>query len=322
MNRRVFLANLASLSALAVSPWLASCSLPRPVVVGFHPWIGYETLRLAREFRWLPAEVHLYEGKTASDSLAALRAGKIDAACLTLDEMLSARSAGIPLSAALIFDVSAGGDVVLARPSIRNLAGLAGKRLGVELNAVGALVLSKMLDAAGLSAPALTLVNLPVDKQLAAWRNGEVDAVISYEPTATFLLREGAQRLYDSRQMPDTIFDLLAVRSDLPASLHARVEGLVAAHFRGLSHLMTMREDAIYRIAALQGITAEEVRQALAGVVLPSLAANREYLDVKDGRLIRAAQTISALMVQHKLIKQEDDLGGLITPAWLPPGED
>ncbi len=269
----------------------------------------------------MPAEVQFHEGKAASDSLAALHAGEIDAACLTLDETLLARATGVPLTIALVFDVSAGADVVLARPAIRNLAGLAGKRLGVELNALGSIILSKVLAAAKLSESDLTLVNLPVDRQLAAWHKNEVDAVITYEPNATFLLREGAQRLFDSRQMPDTIFDVLAVRTDRIRSFRATLEALVLGHFHGLRHLMINREDAIYRIASSQGITPNEVQQALAGVVLPSLAANREYLAIRDGRLIQAAKTMSTLMVQHGLMKQEDTLDGLLTPVFLPHDE-
>lgn len=321
MNRRTFLAHLATFSSLVAAPWLSGCASSRPLVVGIHPWIGYETLNLAHEFNWLPDGVQLHDGKDQRDSLAALHAGQIDAACLTLDETLQSRAGGVPLTVALVFDVSAGADVVLAGPAIRNLADLAGKRLGLEQNAVGALVLGKLLDAAGLPASALMLVDLPMDRQLAAWQNGEVDAVITYEPTASRLLHKGAHKLFDSRQMPDTIFDVLAVRSDRAKDRRAVLDALVAAHFRGLAHLQTNRQDAIYRIAARQGISPDEVQQALAGVVLPSLAANREYLAARDGRLIRTAKMISTLMLQRGLLKREDTLDGLITSAWLPRDE-
>ena len=94
MKRRRFLARFGSLPALAAVPWLAACGPARPLAVGIHPWIGYETLHLAREFGGLPASVELAEGKTQGDSQSALKAGKIGAACLTLDEVLVARAAG------------------------------------------------------------------------------------------------------------------------------------------------------------------------------------------------------------------------------------
>jgi NitT/TauT family transport system substrate-binding protein len=314
MRRRRFLACLASLPV----PFFSACESAPPLTVCVHPWIGYETLVLAREFNWLPAEVRLHDVSDASGSLAALRAGQVDAACLTLDEALRARAFGLPLSVALVFDVSTGGDVVLARPSIHSLAGLAGKRVGLERGTVAALVLDKLQEVAGIPAAALALVDLPPNRQLAAWRSGAVDAVVTYEPTATRLVREGARRLFDSRQMPDAIFDVLAVRADRAFGRSAALEALLAAHFRALEHLRVNREDAVYRVAAHQGITPDEVRQVLAGVALPSLPANRAYLAAHDIRLSQAARMLCALMVRHGLLPREDSLAGLVRPDWLP----
>lgn len=320
MERRRFLARIASLPALAAAPWLAACAPDRPLSVGIHPWIGYETLYLAREFGWLPPAVSLVEGRSLSDTQAALQAGRIDAACLTLDEVLVARAAGVPLSVALVFDVSAGADAVLARPDIAAPAALAGKRIGLEQNALGALMLSRLLAAGGVSATAVTLLDLPPEKQVDAWRKGEVDAVITYEPTASLLQREGALRLFDSRQVPDTIFDVLAVRVDRAGERRSAIEAVVAVHYQALNHLQTNRQDAVYRIAARQQVTPAEVQLSLGGVILPSLDANRAYLGSRDGRLVQAAQVLSRLMVERRLLAREDGLAGALTAQWLPRG--
>lgn len=317
MDRRHFIGYLGACAATANLPWLAACKRAQSLVVAIHPWVGYETLYLAREFKWLPDAVRLLEGQTASDSFAALQSGVADAACLTLDEMLRARAAGIPLSLAWVFNISAGADMVLARPGIAKPADLAHKRLGFERNAVGALVLQKLLDVTGLSESVLTLVDLPPDRQLEAWRKHEIDAVITYEPTATLLMREGAQRLYDSRQMPETIFDVLAVRRDRITD-RGLIQALAASHFRALEHMHTHAEDAIFRIAGRQGISVDELRQTLAGVIIPSLAVNKTYLLSADSPLLRAAKTLSSLMVRRGLLAQEDTLDRLILPGSLP----
>lgn len=289
--------------------------------MGIHPWIGYETLYLARTFNWLPRDLRFHEGKGASDLMGPLRSGDLDAACLTLDETLRARAEGIPLQVALVFDASAGADAVLARPEIRNVLGLAGKRLGVDRGALGALMLAKLMEVSGLRAADLTVVDLPIERQLEAWRRQEVDAVITFEPTATLLMREGARVIFDSRQIPETVFDVLAVRADRAGEHTTQLRALVAGHFRGLAHLQTNRQDAIYRIAARQGIQPEEVQQALAGVLLPSLAGNREYLSGGRSRLLQAARTVSGVLVKGGVMAREDDLQGLAAPQWLPGDE-
>lgn len=317
MQRRSFIRHGGALPLALAVPWIAGCSSASTLRVGINPWIGYECLNLAQDFKWLPTGAELIAAPDMAESSRALQTGHLDAACLTLDEVLRLRSLGVPLTVALVFDVSAGADVLLARPNVHTLADLAGKRIGVESGALGALVLGSVLRIAGLTRSAVTVVDLHTTDQLGAWRKHEVDAVVTYEPTATLLLREGAQRLFDSRQMPDTIVDVLAVRSERLMGRANTLRALVASHFRGVTHLQGNRQDAIYRIGARQNISPQEVQQALAGVVIPSLEANRQYLAPK-GRLYLAAQMVSALMLQGGLLTQPDSLEDISNASWLP----
>jgi NitT/TauT family transport system substrate-binding protein len=299
---------------------LAGCGDERPLTVAVQPWIGYESLCLAQHFGWLPPQVTLRHGQSAADSLAALQAGTAEAAALTLDEVLRARAADVPVSVILILDSSAGADALLARPDITRLADLAGKRVGYEPTAVGALVLSEILTRAGLAQDAIQRVELPIPQQLAAWRSGAVDAVVSYEPTAALLEAQGATRLFDSRQMPDTIFDVLAVRRDRMDGRSALLRRLVEAHFRALAYLRSNREDAVYRIAEHQGMSAADVRRALAGVILPDLTGNRYALRT-DSRFEQAAGRLNQLMVQRHLLAAVDPLQNLFDADFLPGTE-
>lgn len=315
MQRRRFLARLLTLAALPGA--LAGCAGRENLVLGIHPWIGYESLHIARDFGWLPARVELRQGQTAGDSLAGLVSGQLDAAALTLDEVLSARSAGVPLIVVLVFDVSAGADVLLVRPEISHLAGLANKRIGVENSAVGELVLHQALERAGLGLQDVTVVDLSPDRQVEAWRSGRIDAVVSYEPTASRLKAEGAVSLFDSRQMPNKIFDVLAIRRDRVEAREDVLRALLIAHFRALQHLRSNREDALYRIATRQGIDIAAARRALAGVILPDLAGNRLYF--ADGSdLEAAARRLNQVMVGHGLLAQPDSLANLFDPRYLP----
>ncbi|WP_418139890.1 ABC transporter substrate-binding protein [Oceanimonas smirnovii] len=312
MERRQFLAGLAGLALLP----LAGCRFTGPLRVGIHTWIGYETLYLAQNLRWLPAGAELISGTSATDSLAGLRNGELDAACLTLDEVLVARSLGLPLQIALVFNVSAGADMLVARPGIHSLQQLEGKRLGVESTALGALMLNRVLNKAGLPRAAVQTVELPPAGQLAAWQQHKVDAIITYEPTASRLLELGGVNLFNSRELPDTIFDVLAVRTD--SLMFKPVEALIAAHFKALEHVRSNRQDALYRIAARQQISPQQVKQALAGVMLPGLAANHRYLDHGASRLALAGQQLHEIMLNNGLLAQPDVQEKLLSSRWLP----
>ncbi len=321
MQRRAF---LLSLAALAVgSAAVGACTSGAPMTVGIHPWPGYEPLYLARAFGWLPEGVHLREGQAAGDSVAALQAGEVDAATLTLDEALSVRASGVALTVVLVFDSSVGADMVMARPSIKALADVAGRRIAVERGAVGEVVLQKLLDAAGLAETDVSVLDIAPDRQLDAWRAGEIDVAIGYEPASSLLGREGARRLFDSRQFPGIIFDVLAVRSDRLSALRAQVDALLVGHFQALSHLRVNREDALRRIAAWRGLSFDETERSYAGLNLPDVAGNRSYLDTTGARgILRAARELNTLMLRVGRLKAADDLVGLIDPSFLPRNGD
>ncbi|MDO9067107.1 MAG: ABC transporter substrate-binding protein [Deltaproteobacteria bacterium] len=74
---------------------------------------------------WLDTQqVRLVEMSSGQDSLKALAEGKVDGAAMTLDEVLQARASGLPLSVVMIFDISAGADMLVAYPGIKTLADL------------------------------------------------------------------------------------------------------------------------------------------------------------------------------------------------------
>ncbi|MGM0536768.1 MAG: ABC transporter substrate-binding protein [Pseudomonadota bacterium] len=315
MQRRECLALLAGAASLPL--WGAGCSLRDDLAIGIHPWPGYEPLYLARGFGWLPRGVALQAGDNAGESLARLRRGELDGAALTLDEVLKARAEGLPLTVILVFDDSVGADKVLARPEVANLAGLAGARIGVERSGVGSLVLHELLEAAGLTAAQVEVMDLPPNRQLAAWREGRVDAVVTYEPVASQLMREGARPLLDSSQFPDMILDVLAVRRDRLNWRAGPLEALLLAHFRGLAHLRVNREDAMRRIAAWRGLSFEEVRVSYAGLELPGVVGNHAYFGA-EGRLLAAARALNDVMVASGQLAAPDSLDALMDADYLP----
>ena len=119
---------------------------------------------------WLDTQqVRLVEMSSGQDSLKALAEGKVDGAAMTLDEVLQARTSCLPLSVVMIFDISAGADMLVAYPGIKTLADLKGRCIGFEQGSVGELMLVESLRAAGLTKENVTLVMLPITQQREAW---------------------------------------------------------------------------------------------------------------------------------------------------------
>ncbi|MCK5188995.1 MAG: ABC transporter substrate-binding protein, partial [Methylococcales bacterium] len=101
------------------------------MIISSHVWPGYDLMFLAQKQGWLvDPNLKLLTTQSATDSIMALSTGQVDGAALTLDEVLLARDKGIPLTIVLVFDISAGADMVLSRAKINSLSELKGKRIG------------------------------------------------------------------------------------------------------------------------------------------------------------------------------------------------
>ncbi|HEY9119289.1 MAG TPA: nitrate ABC transporter substrate-binding protein, partial [Marinobacter sp.] len=85
----------------------------------------------------------------------------------------------------------------------------------------------------------------------------------------------------------------------------------------GLRHLVRSMHDAVYRVASRQGIAPVDVRNALATVMLPDLAANQRYL-APSGRVETMARSLSRLMLSEGMITSEPGFQHLCDPAFLP----
>lgn len=305
------------LGALAVLG-VAACAQPTPVRIAGHPWPGYETLFYAHAQQWLPPGVALQFNATQKESIDALKAGTADAAMLTLDEALALRVKGVALEIVLVLDVSRGADALVVHPGIATLSQLRGRRIGLEASALGELMLAMVLERASLAPGDVTLVRVPYEEHEAAFHNNRVDALISYEPVVGRLMGGGAQRLISTRELPDSVFDVLAVRSDVARARVDTLRGTLQGHFKALEQLRSNPWDTAYRMAPHAGISAEELVEAFRGLELPDLVANRSYLSQKNGHLTAVARKLSDILLQAGTIATPANPDGLFTDAYLP----
>ncbi|MBN8488919.1 MAG: ABC transporter substrate-binding protein [Burkholderiales bacterium] len=299
---------------------LAGCrgGVRGPLRLGCHPWPGYELFFLARDEGHGPMDaVHLVDMPSASASLRGLSTQSLDAAGLTLDEVLSARARGMDLRVVGVLDVSMGADVVLARPGLGSVAVLAGRRVGVESSAVGAVMLDAMLSLHGMRVGDVQVVSLAVDQHEAAWREGHVDALVTYDPVSGRLQAEGAVALFSSAEVPGRIVDVLAVRGDVLGERAAQVRAALSAHFATLAVLRQAPQRLLPAMAARLGVSPAELAASLTRLELPGVAENQAWLR-PGGRLQDTAGRLGQVMVRAGLLPGAPVLDGLGSGEYLP----
>ena len=278
---------------------------------------GYETLFLARELGLLDAQrVRLVELLANTDTLRALAAGQLEAAALTLDELMTARADGVELRAVLVFDASAGADVVLAKAPV-TLQTLQGKRIAVEDGAMGAVMLSALLKAAGLKPDQIRKVPMTLDRSEALFQSAGVDVVVTAEPWAARLEKAGARRIFDSHAIPGRIVDVLAVRADALKTFAPALRHLLAGHFAAQKILRESIGRAAPLMAARLQTPASEVASLYRGLQLPELAQNRAML-ARGGAIDRTAQELQKVMLEAGLLPASSLAEAVADSRFLP----
>lgn len=248
-----------------------------------------------------------------------LRRGQVLAAALTLDEVLSIREPTLPLSIILVFDSSIGADMLLVAPDIPTLAALKGQRIGLEQSSLAKILLAEILQRADLRESDVTLLYLPIDAQIAAWKRRDVDALITYEPVASPLQVAGMVNLFDTRQIPDTVVDVLAVRQDALDGAHAGAwRHLLAGHFQAVDAISRNPQDSAYRMATRMKLAATDVMRAFKGVELPDAGKNLYLLGGVDPPLRQTARRLLTLLREPNNRADFDDFATLLSSAYVP----
>jgi NitT/TauT family transport system substrate-binding protein len=293
--RRDFLKLGAGLLVAGAFPTLAGCKAATPLTIATSNWPGYAFLSVAMENgTFSPEVVRLVKTSSIAASIKLLSEGRVDGAAITLDEALRLKQQGIELSVVLLFDVSVGGDALLAKPEVKTLADLKGKRLGLENSTLAELMLDKALEAARLTRQDLVVV--PMEDHEKAWNTLGLDAIITYEPNASKFESNGALRLFDSHEVPDTILDVLAVRSELVDHYQHQLRALIKANLIEANNWKHNPVDTSFHLSKVMDVPAEKVAEQFRGLQIPDLEYNRHMLSPPAAELGKAVVDIQRIL--------------------------
>lgn len=259
-----------------------------PLRIAYSDWPGWVAWEVAIQKDWFKEEgVDVqFEWFEYVPSMEAFAANKVDAVAMTNGDALVTGATGAKSKAIIINDYSNGNDMIVARPGIRSLKDLKGKKVGVEIGFVDHLLLLKGLESSGMKERDVTLVNVPTHETPKALASGDVDAIAAWQPNSGQALKSvpGSKAIYTSADAPGLIYDVLAVN---PASLSARKadwQKVVKVWYRVVDYLRdpATRDDAIRIMASRVSLPPEEYRAFLEGTRILTLEEARKAF--KKGR--------------------------------------
>jgi NitT/TauT family transport system substrate-binding protein len=271
-------AALALFLALAPAPVHSA-----PLKIAYSDWPGWVAWDIGVQKGWFKAEGVdvVFTWFEYVPSMDAFAAGKVDAVAMTNGDALVTGATGAKSVAILLNDYSNGNDMIVAKPGIKDVKGLKGKKIGVEVGFVDHLLLLKALESAGMKESDVILVNTPTDQTAQALGSGAVDAIAAWQPNSGQALKAlpGSKAIYTSANAPGIIYDVLAVSPSSLAARRADWKKVVKVWFKIADYVNDPKNTAeVSKImGARVGLSGPEYAKLLKGTFILGKAGNVKH---------------------------------------------
>ncbi len=298
-----------------------------PLRIGYSDWPGWVAWQVAIEKGWFrEAGVDVaFEWFDYSASLDAYAAGKLDAVTMSNGDALVTGAGGARSVMILLTDYSDGNDMVIARPGIRSLQELKGRKVAVEVGLLEHLLLLNGLKKAGLQDGDVTLVNARTNELPQVLASGDVAAVVAWQPVSGQAMRgvPGARPIYTSADEPGLIYDALAVNPASLSARHADWARVVKVWDRVVGYIAdpNTAADAVRIMAARVGVTPATFGQLLRGTHLLTVRDNQPRFVKRDGfgSLYGSSRIADRFNVANAVYKASQDVDGYIDASLVTP---
>ena len=321
------ISNLVRSVALAVSALAISSATyaEPPLKIGYSDWPGWVAWEIAIEkdmFEKAGVDVQ-FEWFDYVASMDAFAAGQLDAVAMTNGDTLVTGATGAQGVMILINDYSNGNDMVVARPGIKSIKDLKGKKVGVEIGFVGHLLLLNALEKNGLSESDVELVNVPTNETPQVLASGDVDAIVAWQPNSGQALElvPGSTRIYSSADEPGLIYDVLAVS---PGSLKARKDDwkkVIEVWYQAVAYLNdpATSEEAVSIMAARVGLDPEVYKGFISGTKILTLDEAKAFVGKGAGfkSLYGSSKISDDFNVANDVYKDAQDLDAYIDTSLM-----
>lgn len=286
-HRPFFTFGSVAIMALVLVFWTAALLLPTPtqteplrVAVGM--WAGAEPWILAREAGELDArKINLVEMNWTSAAMRAVGNRVVDAAVLSLDEVIRQIDQGYPLKIVMVTDISRGADFLMARPEIDTVEELKGGRIGYEPRTSGAWLLSKALKNSNLKLSDVQPVPLNPAEVEEIFKELTLDGVVLAEPWKQRMSSLNLNNVYDSSQSGSSIVRVLAVHPEALQVHREALLSLIKTHFKWMPKL-TQGGETMEPIYRREGVSPPVFADILTRLETVDLEENLQMLTRKD----------------------------------------
>ncbi len=332
LRRRTFLWQMMMGTGLAMGN--RQCQQPQSVAhlrIGINDWIGYAIARYSKSSGILERRgltVDFIDFINLQDATRAMLRGGLDATFTTTWDLLHS---GLPDEQPVILmvcDISNGADGIVARPPVKKMSDLTGKRVGVKLGTVNELILLEALNLHNISPQKVNIVD--ISNQIAAnqIRKNLIDAAVLWQP----LLEQTAKDIqgsivYTTQEQDSLVIDVLATRKPIFQQKREALIRFLWAWFDTMAILEKTPNIIFESLAKTLGYSSVDLIQDYAGVEPGTLALNRQFfgknqrikLVLRDTINLSSTDADHSRIVHHDLLVPHDFILQVIDQWQDPP---
>lgn len=294
-----------------------------PMRVALSFWPGSFWTVIADDRGWFEEAGLEVEGvDTDADyyrSIDDLIAGKLDAQQMPLYDLLLRNIAGADLVGVIVGDHSSG-DSIVVRPSIGNVAGLAGKKVGIVPDTYLEYLLDQVLRTRGLSIADVVVKNVSLEQTGRAFRDDAgLAAVVTWEPFAADAIAAGGKVIYSSAETPGLMPDVWVFRREFIERRPDDVRKFVAVWRRTTDHIVANPAGAHAVVARIDGRSSDEVARIVQAARILTLADNRAALSYAAGSysVHTSARRIVQFLVERGVAKESLDTDRMFDTSFI-----
>ena len=282
--------------------FISGCSSEKKerLKVAISPWPGYEPLVLGMERGFYSdLDIRIVRFATPTDSFRALRDGIVDVAAFTADEVLHYSELKNKPKIFLVLDISNGGDAIIARENIKSLDDLKDKTVCIEPSALGNYIIHRAMDFTdGLSVYDFEIIAADIGNHVELYQNGKIDAIVTYEPFTSQLIKEGAHVIFDSKKIPNEIIDVLVCDDETLKNSPKALKKLTDGWFKTVEYIKENKKEAMKQMAAYEYISTEAFEQAYNELIIPSREENLKMLGASEKSYSSSLERLSKVMLE------------------------
>ena len=296
----------------------------QPMKIASYYWPGQYWVEVAHSkgfFREESLAVELVDtNQNYTESLDHVASGKLDTQNFYLFDLMVRRDKGAPLKMVLSADVSNGSEAIVATGGINSLAELKDKRVAVEQGGVTEYMLFTLLKQNKMELADVVLISDTTEKLPARLKNGDVDAVVLWEPLVTEALEApGAKKLWDSSQAPGIASAGYVFSEEFLTNRSADVEKFVNVWNRTTEYIESNPEES-YKIVARYNNDLEENVKAYTLLDTPQdYVGNLKAFSFSGGfkSLYSQIKLINLYLQSQGLIKQDIEPADILEPEYI-----